>query len=331
MHDKLINYVAHRLNESESKEVRDWIHESEDNRKEFIRLKNVYTLSGKTIKGISVDSDFLKLKKKLNLSKETKTFSLINNMLKYAAIVIFTLLIGYSASRFISVDDRNELSYNELIVPLGQISEFILSDGTHVWLNSGTKFRFPTEFGDHKREIYLEGEAYFKVSKDKHHPFLVNSGQMVTRVLGTEFNVSAYKNSDEIETTLIEGSVEILNTKHKKIVRLEPEQQFVYSNSKQIHTVTQVDTKPFEAWKDGELVFRNKTLEEIKPKLERWYNVNIEFQDEISKNYRFSGTLLKQKPVDQILQVIQVFIPIDFQVQVNPGAKNDIQIYSLKK
>ena len=326
--DKLIQYVSNRLDEPEAKEVRDWISESEENKKEFIRLKNAFALSGKRIKGLSVESDFQKLKRNMNFTGRNKTIKLFRELVKYAAVVVITLLIGYSASEFFSTETDNQISYNELIVPLGQISEFELSDGTHVWLNSGTRMKFPTEFNKEQREIFLEGEAYFKVASDKKHPFLVKSGKMITRVLGTEFNVSAYNDNSTIETTLIEGVVEVLDLEYQKKAQLETAQQFVFSKQDQKHSIRKVDIKPYEAWKKGELYFRDKTLAELKPKLERWYNVDIVFADERTKTHGFSGTVLKQLPFDQVLQFFQLMIPIDYRVEVKQGARNRVTIYS---
>ena len=331
--DKLIKYITGNLSEEEAGSVRTWIGENQENKDEFIRLKNAYAFSGRTMKGLSVDSDYLQIKNRIREKQSGKVYSLLRTSLKYAAIVVFALLVGYSVSelRFSPEASINyEAKLNELIVPNGQISEFILNDGTHVWLNSGTKLRFPTDFGKKHRHIFLEGEGYFKVAKDKNRPFFVNSGKMVTKVLGTEFNVSAYKDNKTIETTLIEGSVEIQNSDHRKIALLKPEQQFVFSNNRKKYAIVEVDTKPYEAWKNGELYFRNKTLLEIKPKLERWYNVEIVFADEKSKTYAFSGTVLKQKPFDQILQTFQLTIPIDYKIKVKAGERNRITIYSIE-
>ncbi len=330
--ENLIKYITNNLNEADAAGVRELINTDSEYKKEFIRLKNIMAFSSSYFGNININSEFERISNKLKFRKQSKVRRIIYTGLKYAAVILFAVTIGYGTSELelFKTDESVELVMNEMIAPNGQISEFILSDGTHVWLNSGTTIKFPSCFSNKKRDIYLEGEAYFEVSENKKWPFFVHSGKMITKVLGTEFNISAYSDNQFLETTLINGSVEIQDHYFKKVVILKPGQQFVHSRDNKINKVRKVDTRPFEAWKDGELIFRNRSLDEIKVKLERWYNVDITFGDEKVKAFRFSGTILKDKPFDQVLQAIKLTLPIGYKIDVIPDAKNKILLYSLK-
>lgn len=186
----------------------------------------------------------------------------------------------------------SELVYNELEIPFGKIFEVELSDGTLVYLNSGTKIKYPVKFlNTGKREVFIEGEAYFKVAKDKSHPFVVNSDQVAVEVLGTEFNFSCYKEDTEIKTVLVEGSVSMTNS-------LRPEDQLVLvpgtkgAWNRVSHDTHEeiVDVDLYTGWIKGELVFRDISFLDMAKKLERSYNVVIE-----NNNEPLSGKILNAR------------------------------------
>lgn len=186
----------------------------------------------------------------------------------------------------------SELVYNELEIPFGKIFEVELSDGTLVYLNSGTKIKYPVKFlNTGKREVFIEGEAYFKVAKDKNHPFVVNSDQVAVEVLGTEFNFSCYKEDTEIKTVLVEGSVSMTNS-------LRPEDQLVLvpgtkgAWNRVSHDTHEeiVDVDLYTGWIKGELVFRDISFLDMAKKLERSYNVVIE-----NNNEPLSGKILNAR------------------------------------
>ena len=181
--------------------------------------------------------------------------------------------ISYSANL-----EMDELVYNELEIPFGKIFDVELSDGTLVHLNSGTKMRYPVKFlNKGKREVFIEGEAYFKVAKDVAHPFVVHAEEVAVEVLGTEFNLSSYKEDAEIKTVLVEGSVNMSNTLvPADNVVLVPGKKGAW-NKESHHTTTEdVDVTLYTGWIRGELVFKNTSFSTMAKKLERSYNVTIQ-------------------------------------------------------
>src|SRR5690606_11231265 len=157
----------------------------------------------------------------------------------------------------------DELIYNELEIPYGKIFNVELSDGTLVHLNSGTKMRYPIKFlKGQKREVFIDGEAYFKVAKDKDHPFIVNADAVAVEVLGTEFNISSYQEDSEIRTVLVEGSISLSNSFiPNDNVLLKPGNKGTWDKNAYSTEVEEVNVSNYTSWVEGELVFKNTSFE----------------------------------------------------------------------
>ena len=330
--EKLINYITGNLDEASSLEVREWVASSEENSKEFYRLKNMYALSQSHSRIPQITSDYQLVRSKISKANNFRSLTWLKQTLKYAAVVAVTLLSAY----LFNLVDRDEdaplvvQSYHTVSAPLGQISEFAFADGTRVWLNSGTTLSFPSTGPKDIRQVKLEGEAFFEVTESKDKPFVVQTGNQEIRVFGTSFNVRAYEGTGFIETTLVEGSLGVSLQNSNETQMLMPGEQFRNSLNGGKNILQKVDTHQYEAWKEGKLIFRNKPLGEIASDLERWYNVKIRFQQEEIKDYRFSGTILKYKPIDQILEAIKLTSPIRFTISVHPERSSEIVLYARK-
>ncbi|MCL6265167.1 FecR family protein [Flagellimonas myxillae] len=211
--------------------------------------------------------------------------------------------------------EPGNISYNQLSIPYGKKFELILSDGTHVFLNSGSKLRYPVTFLSGKpREVYLDGEAYFSVEKDKERAFTVITDDMNTSVYGTEFNVSSYKNENNTSTVLVEGSVGVYksnNSDGQKPIVLEIGERAVFKEG--TIAVDQVNVAKFTAWTQGKLFFVDDRFELILKELERHFNVTIDNQFYQLNGKRFTGTFTKES-LDQILRVFQEHTAFDYSV-----------------
>lgn len=328
--DQLIKYVTGNLGEDEAKGVRSWIHAEEANKNEFIRLKNIHAFVSEGKQKLLPEDDFLELSKKIN-QKPNIQFNL-RRTLKYAAILIASLFIGYSVSelRHLRLSNQTTELYNEFYAPEGQISEFKLSDGTRVWMNSGTRIKVPMNFDSKHRLVFMEGEAFFEVTKDPKNPFYLHTSELSVKVMGTSFNVSAYQSEENSEITLIEGKVGIKERYGQRLAMLLPGQQLVYNKNTGEKLKREVDTLPYEAWRDGKMIFKDRSLEYIAERLERWYNVEIEFKCQEISQLKFTGTILKNKPFSQVLEAITLTSPVRFEIKVNSDQKNRVILYSLK-
>lgn len=193
-----------------------------------------------------------------------------------------------------------EDTYNVLTVPVGGEFRVILSDGTMVFLNSGSELRYPEAFRDGQREVFLKGEAWFEVAKDSVRPFRVHAGEMDVRVLGTSFNVKAYERMESIATTLVTGSVEV--TCNDESFRIVPGEQFEYRKGLKLASVREVDTELYTSWKDGYYKFRQASLEEIMTTLSVWYGLEVFYQNEEAKRLEFTGKVKRYEDVGNLLR-----------------------------
>lgn len=210
-------------------------------------------------------------------------------------------------------DIEGKTQYNTIKVPKGGEYELMLSDYTKVRLNSDTELRFPVRFDKNCREVYLQGEAYFSVTKDEKRPFMVRVGKQVSvEVLGTEFNVMAYIDDDCIEATLNRGRVRVSDT--RITVDLVPDQQAVYNKSQGRLSTREVDANKYSAWKDGKFIFENASLESIMTRLSRWYNIHVFYQNAEAKDFHFTGDLERYEHFGETLEMLEKATNVHFQI-----------------
>ncbi len=191
--------------------------------------------------------------------------------------------------------------YNTLTTKRGeQAPPIILSDGTKVWVNAASSFRFPLSFNGSAREVMLSGEAYFEVAKDARHPFIVNTGKNKVEVLGTHFDVMAYQDEPYVYATLLKGSIRIVNKKNTAI--LSPGQQGKINTNNAIE-VKNIDAEQSIDWLEGKLSLTNINLQAFMREISRWYNVDINYEGQLP-TLSFSGSLNKNVPLSQILQAL---------------------------
>ena len=205
----------------------------------------------------------------------------------------------------------DSLRYNEVIVPKGGEYQLVLSDGTLVYLNSMTKVRFPERFSEKCREVEVCGEAFFEVKPDTALPFIVKTQGMRVKVLGTTFNVKAYPDELKLYTTLVEGKVEVFSDYLHRGVMLYPGEQAV-SDSSEIQK-RQVNVQPYISWKEGKFVFINAPLGEICKQIARWYDVEIQFADNEIGKVCFTGAILKFRPLEDLLDMIEVTSRVQYR------------------
>lgn len=238
-------------------------------------------------------------------------------VLRYAAVFILAFLLGWGSYQLFpnQKSDYSE-TYTEIRVPYGERSEVTLYDGTKVWLNSGTELKFPLVFKTNQRKVFVEGEAFFDVTKNKDKPFVVNAGQMDIEVLGTRFNVCAYPDDQELYTTLEEGNILAVNSLTGEQVRLIPGNQATLNLNSQKFTLQAVDTKLYTSWKENMLRFENAPFSEVIKKMERWYDVKISVDEEINSGERYTMTI-KTESLREMLRLLSFTTPIKYEIKEN--------------
>ncbi len=203
-------------------------------------------------------------------------------------------------------------SYNQLHVPYGKRASLTLADGTSLWVNAGTTVIYPSIFPEHKREIYVDGEVYAEVRRDENRPFLVKTDKLEIFVLGTSFNVSAYKEDSQRKVVLVNGSVDIrLNGEN---TRLSPNQLYTYTG--QMSKVETVDAEIYTSWRDGIYIFRDEPIENILQQLARYYNVTMFFPPQPSGTL-CSGKLELKDDLSHLLNNLSQIASFNFGVKNN--------------
>ncbi|WP_440133938.1 FecR family protein [Chitinophaga sancti] len=212
-----------------------------------------------------------------------------------AGIVIKGKQVLYSDGHEVTAADMgNHLQYMQLITPKGGQYQITLPDGSRVWLNSASKLTYPDRFEGDNRQVQLEGEAYFEVSKDS-HPFIVKSGGQEVRVLGTAFNIMAYTDEDEIQTALVSGAVRVNETLLKPGFEAHYSRDGIQVIPSNLEVVT--------AWKNGLFYFKDASLQTVMNQLQRWYDIEVIYQS-ARKGDEFNGQIPRDKPLTKVLEIL---------------------------
>lgn len=265
-----------------------------------------------------------KLKSDISNDKiQAKKRLFTHKWIPYAAAIMLCILTGISSYIYVKEKTITDTKEYTILADKGQRSTILLPDGSKVWLNSHTKISYSSDYGKKQRNVSLTGEAYFEVAEDKNCPFIVNASEMQVEVLGTTFNIRAYKEDKEIVATLFSGKIQA--SIGDKSVVLRPDQYVSFNrNERKLTTHTSDNPSYARMWRDNELAFESQTLGEIAIILNRIYNVHLEFKSEKIKQYRFSG-VIKNNSLDNVIEIISLTAPILYE------SKGDTIVLSEKK
>lgn len=311
----LKRYLTNECSKEELVEIASWINEADENARQLFRMEELYHL-GKFNHYEDPQRLALaekRLFKKLE-SEQTKPSKqpFINKLVRYAAAVAIVVLgtgIGYWALQ----DDQPK----EILVSVaneGNIKEITLPDGSKVWLNNSATLKYPQHFSEKERNVYLEGEAYFEVTKNHLKPFIVESSAMRVRVLGTKFNFKCSKKSTIAEASLIEGEIEVKGNQDEGMIILAPGQRAELNTKSRRLTVKQVNTKMDAVWHDDFIPFEKADIFMIAKTLERFYHARIILSPDIKSDKTYSGVLKRKATIDSVLNALQNTIPIKYKV-----------------
>lgn len=218
--------------------------------------------------------------------------------------------------KFDNINTSKVKLLNQIIVPFGRRHLIALSDGTRVQLNSGSSLLFPAVFSENNREVYLKGEGYFEVSKNPNKPFIVKTDFMDIRVLGTTFNISAYEDEKIAYTVLVEGGVVVSRTKNNldnSEKKLSPGQGCFYSSATNSSEIREVDLTEYTSWKDGLLFFKDKPLDEIVGRLEKYYNKKVQIEGKTLPTTLISGKLILTDEIEVVMQSLSKTLETTFK------------------
>lgn len=296
----LVRYFLKQVSKEEKEEIRLWLECSEANRKEFIRERIRFDAS------LLVDMPMSQKKKR---SFRNVPLWLLRS-LEVAACLLILLsslyIYNYNTSESKLLPD----SYQRIKVPAGNRANLLLPDGTNVWLNANTTLFYPVAFNGEKREVKLDGEAYFEVKKSK-NPFIVKTDKCEIEVLGTTFNVEAYSDEGDFRTTLYEGKIQLYNSEVTESITLSPGQTAELVNN--VLQVTPTKDKNAYRWKDGLIYIEDQSFEEIMKMFEKFYDVQILINNPKAKTLGYQGKLRINDGIDHALHVLQNDFPFSYE------------------
>lgn len=325
-----LRYLQGKASTEEQILLFDWLDKDPDHKKKYFEVKLVY--------------DALNCKRPLILEKSKKTWTpeigwknLLNKrrvtarrihknrvyiswkqILQYAAVVAFTA--GITSVAFIWMDhlDSSDRTSTRYIGGNGVKADLmILPDGTKVALSTETSLSYNADYGKKNRVVSLDGQAYFEVVKQKNRPFIVETKGQKIEVLGTKFDVCAYEKDSLIQTTLFEGLVKLVNDCVNHEIVLHPDEQFVYNRLNHSYYIHKVDAKRLISWVNGYYYFHEQTLQRILDSIGNAYNIDIQILSEDLKERIFTGTFYANQSIKEVLDIINISIPIEYKISNN--------------
>lgn len=321
INDLIIRYLDGSATLEEKILLLRWLKSSDGNRNDFIDTRDLWLSCNVAVGNeLEVDIALEKMKNRILQEQVHKSsgrkvsYTLLYRGFRVAAILLLLLSIGYGLGFYKGDTSRKILVQKELITAKGSKGNFTLPDGTSVWLNSESKLTYPESFDGNKREVTLEGEAYFEVTKDKKKPFIVKTGEIDIEVLGTSFNVDNYASNEFVQTALLSGSVKISGNVMEKAVYLKPNDLFLYNKSEHKATVNKVKAPLYADWIKDRLTFDNDYLSDILISMEGRYNLTIECPAQFASNTRMSFTI-RQENIQEILEAMSYIAPIKYELK----------------
>ncbi|MEP6929617.1 MAG: FecR domain-containing protein [Flavobacterium sp.] len=260
---------------------------------------------------VVIASDISKLKKEIKAIKKSEKVIFLNNRnwMMAASILLLAGLAG-----FFSISSET-ITTKQYAAKLGEHTKIRLSDGTQIWLNAGSLLKYPSKFKGDTREVYLTGEAFFDVAKDKKHPFIIHTDKMDTKVLGTSFNVQAYPGQATQEVSVLTGRVNVKSTVTDENVYVTPGQKVVFkSKNSSLHAFSNIPMNSISLWRKNIIVFEDTPLPEVVATINRNYNIAISVENKNLNNLRISA-YFKELPADQIIGLVCNIINANYKIE----------------
>ena len=314
--DILMRYLTGECSDEDFARVNAWIKESDDNARRLFRMEEVYHLgrhdSFPDQKKVARAEARL-YKKLAQEDAHSRKVIRMHQWMRYAAIIVLALMIGTGGGYLYYQADptRNMITASSTD---GKVKEVMLPDGTKVWLNQSATLKYPKEFSESERDVYLDGEAYFEVTKNRRCPFVVESEAMRIKVLGTTFNFKCDKSHKLAEATLIEGEIEVRGNHDEGMIILSPGQKAELNKTTRRLVVKQVDAKLDAVWHNDLIPFEQADIFAITRTLERFYDVKIILSPDIKSDKTYSGVLKKKDNIESVLQSLDNSIPINYKI-----------------
>ena len=303
----IVRFISGECNENEQKELLAWINQSRDNKKVYLEIKDTFDAS-RLVKDCANEQLILFYKHRYEKIKKSRKL-----FLQWTISVAAMLMVGLIISLLLPKKNVYQPENLQVFtVPLGSRSSVLLSDGTEISLNSGSKLSYTSNFSSQNRMVTLSGEAFFHVKSDSKHPFTVKTKDFDILVTGTQLNVCSYNEDLFSTTTLVEGKVNLEIHDTDQLISFMPGEKFSLDRNALQYSLTTTNVEQDVAWKDGQFIFKNIPFPELVKRLERWYDVKLTFSDLRLTKYSYSGRFKNQETIWQVLDAIKMTSPIDY-------------------
>jgi len=314
----IIHYLDGTATLNEKSMLLQYLKENEENRKTFKDIKDIWS-STMSIYANDVETEIALDKFKTRIEKyqqkQRKHKKLLGYTWRVAAAVL--VIIGFSyfmQNRLLQPSQDSMLVMNRVVMPQGYKGQVLLPDSTIVWLNSNSTLTYPETFAADNRIVKLTGEAYFDVVRNEIKPFIVQTGHMEVTVLGTDFSVSDYDISDNIETILRSGSVRVKFDSDDKEFILRPDEKISYSKAAHQINIEHVNAVMQTSWANDKLVFDNDKFDDVLQQLEKWYGIKIRYTGKIAKDIPITLAIRKESK-EQIFRAISEIVPVTCKIE----------------
>jgi ferric-dicitrate binding protein FerR (iron transport regulator) len=310
----IIRYLARQTSSDENEQLANWVSQSPDHERTFEQLKAVWQASQTPTATPETAAALRNVKARLNqpLARPAAPVAPVRRwrMARAYQFAALLLLVGMVGVGYCYLKPNLVTAYQTCHTAAGQKQQVHLPDGSLVTLAPQSQLRYPAKFSGTNREVYLEGEAFFEVSKNSHRPFRVHSGTWVTQVLGTRFNVSAVRGAGQTAVSLVEGKVEVFDKQEHYL--LTPGQQLRAEHATG-HIYRQAfDAAKVTAWRTNKLVFRNEKLGDVAGQIERLYGVKLVFADAATAEVRLWATF-ENESLPAVLAALQLAGPLSYR------------------
>ena len=301
--ESLIRYIAGDASTEEKSKMAEWLDADPDNMREFLAFRKLYD--------ITLWQEDNTATQNINPSKSIfRVRKLFVEALKVAAV----FAVAFFGARYFQPTSPAivPVAMQTIHVPAGQRAELTLTDGTKVWLNAKTTFVFPDHFSANSRNVTLDGEGYFDVAANKQKPFIVKTEKYNVKVWGTKFNVMAYSGNAIFETSLLEGSVELLSPGTENGVKILPNERIFLENNRLVRGP--ISHFNHFLWKDGLISFDDESFPEMARELELYFDLKINLKNDQILNNRYTGKFRTKDGVEHILKVLQLSNQFKFKI-----------------
>lgn len=307
MHILITKYFNKEITTGEKAELFSLMQTDKELHQEFVSMQNLSALSA----SLPAEDDEMKAVSKLlkfkqaHKNEKKKFVHLTRHLVGYAAAICLAVLSTWTIMNYQRENViEEELAFEEFSTPPGQRAQVKLHDGTVVWLNARSRLRYPNRFSGTERKVELDGEAFFEVFRNEEAPFVVSTEKLDIKVLGTKFNVFAYKGKNEFTTALIEGSVKLYQSDNESVAMyMSPNDYAELKDGRLVKS--KISSTDFLLWKEGIYAFDDIPFGEIIKKLELYYDITIEIRNKKLNNYKFSGKFRQRDGIESVLKTLQ--------------------------